>query len=499
MPQTVLWWAAGDEYLGRLAIRHRLTPDLRVEGGNIGYEVRPGARRRGHATAMLAAALPLAAALGIDPAHVDCDADNLASRRVIEKNGGRLRARGARRACTSWCRRGEPAPPAEAPRTSGPVRHVYVHVPFCRARCDYCDFASTPVGDAPDDGVLDLFVRALAAEWELERPAHDVGRLHTLYLGGGTPSLLGPDAARAAARALPAAPHAARRGHRRGQPGGRRAPPSRVAAARRGRARLPRRAEPRRRAVREALGRRAVADPAAAFRRLRAAGVANLTVDLIQGIPGQTPDDVGRDLASVEAARPDHVTWYELDVVAGTPLATRLARLPERERRQPDDGVTYRRVVRALSRAGYDWYEVSNFALAGPPGAPQRGVLARPALPRPRPRRREDRRGVALARRPGRGRLGAGPGARPSGRRARTKPWTEPRASASASCSPRAAAWPCPLAEVARILDLRGRVRPRRGWIGFPAQWYNPGDAKGAIRGQRGVRAPVSRYAFKGE
>ena len=90
VPQTTLWWVAGDDYLGRVAIRHRLTPHLLHEGGNIGYDVRPSARRRGHATAMLAAALPLAAALGIDPAHLDCDADNLASRRVIERNGGRL-------------------------------------------------------------------------------------------------------------------------------------------------------------------------------------------------------------------------------------------------------------------------------------------------------------------------------------------------------------------------------------------------------------------------
>jgi predicted acetyltransferase len=88
VPQTVLWWAAGDAYLGRLTIRHRLTPHLLYHGGNIGFEVRPSARRRGHATAMLAAALPLAAALGIDPARVDCDAVNVASRRVIEKNGG---------------------------------------------------------------------------------------------------------------------------------------------------------------------------------------------------------------------------------------------------------------------------------------------------------------------------------------------------------------------------------------------------------------------------
>ncbi len=90
VPQTVLWWVAGDEYLGRLSIRHRLTPHLLYFGGNIGFEVRPGARRRGHATAMLAAALPLAAALGIDPARVDCDVVNAASRRVIEGNGGVL-------------------------------------------------------------------------------------------------------------------------------------------------------------------------------------------------------------------------------------------------------------------------------------------------------------------------------------------------------------------------------------------------------------------------
>lgn len=89
-PQSVYWWLAGDEFIGRVNIRHRLTPHLMIEGGHIGFEVRPSARRMGHATAMLAAALPLAAALGIDPARLDCDEDNPASRRVIEKNGGHL-------------------------------------------------------------------------------------------------------------------------------------------------------------------------------------------------------------------------------------------------------------------------------------------------------------------------------------------------------------------------------------------------------------------------
>jgi predicted acetyltransferase len=57
-------------------------------GGHIGYDIRPSARRRGHATAMLAAALPVARSLGIGPALLTCDEDNTASRRVIEANGG---------------------------------------------------------------------------------------------------------------------------------------------------------------------------------------------------------------------------------------------------------------------------------------------------------------------------------------------------------------------------------------------------------------------------
>jgi predicted acetyltransferase len=88
VPCTTLWWVDGRTYLGRLAIRHRLTPALRETGGHIGYDVRRSARRRGHATAMLAAALPVAASLSIDPALVTCDDINLGSRKVIEANGG---------------------------------------------------------------------------------------------------------------------------------------------------------------------------------------------------------------------------------------------------------------------------------------------------------------------------------------------------------------------------------------------------------------------------
>lgn len=86
VPCTTLWWVEGDTYLGRLSIRHYLKGWLVEYGGHIGYDVRPGAQ--GHATAMLGAALPIAAQLGIDRVLVSCDEDNVASRRVIESNGG---------------------------------------------------------------------------------------------------------------------------------------------------------------------------------------------------------------------------------------------------------------------------------------------------------------------------------------------------------------------------------------------------------------------------
>jgi predicted acetyltransferase len=90
VPCTTWWWVEGEEYLGRIALRHRLTDWLREFGGHIGYDVRPAARRRGHATAMLRAVLPHASAMGIDPVLVTCDVDNIPSRKVIEASGGVL-------------------------------------------------------------------------------------------------------------------------------------------------------------------------------------------------------------------------------------------------------------------------------------------------------------------------------------------------------------------------------------------------------------------------
>jgi predicted acetyltransferase len=108
----------GDQVLGRLAIRYRLTPALESVGGHIGYAVRPSARRQGHATAMPAAALALADSLGIAQVLITCDETNAASRRVIEANGGRyIDSIGAKRV-TRYRPHDAPRHPSEAWRRS---------------------------------------------------------------------------------------------------------------------------------------------------------------------------------------------------------------------------------------------------------------------------------------------------------------------------------------------------------------------------------------------
>jgi predicted acetyltransferase len=88
--QDTFWWVDGEEFIGRIAVRHWLTDGLLDMGGHIGYEVRPSWRRRGHATAMLVSALEYAAGIGLDRVLLTCAVDNLASQKVIERCGGIL-------------------------------------------------------------------------------------------------------------------------------------------------------------------------------------------------------------------------------------------------------------------------------------------------------------------------------------------------------------------------------------------------------------------------
>ena len=90
VPVTELWYVSGPDYLGTVMIRHELTAALRHDGGHIGYHVVPRYRRQGHATAMLAAACQRCRTDGMTRLLVTCRTGNVASRRVIEANGGVL-------------------------------------------------------------------------------------------------------------------------------------------------------------------------------------------------------------------------------------------------------------------------------------------------------------------------------------------------------------------------------------------------------------------------
>ena len=136
----------------------------------------------------------------------------------------------------------------------------------------------------------------------------------------------------------------------------------------------------------------------AAVERLRAAGVTNLYLDLIFGVPGQGGAELDRDLADALALAPEHVSYYELEAKPGTRFTHRhgaeLARQAELL-----EGY-YEQVIATLGTAGYRWYETANFCRDDRRAAAQPRLLDGPRLPRHRRRRRLDARARAARERP---------------------------------------------------------------------------------------------------
>lgn len=90
VPETVYWLVGGGEYVGRLSIRHRLTAHLLKIGGHIGYDIRPSKRQQGYGTEILRLGLMEAKKMGLERVLLTVDEGNIASRKIIEKNGGVL-------------------------------------------------------------------------------------------------------------------------------------------------------------------------------------------------------------------------------------------------------------------------------------------------------------------------------------------------------------------------------------------------------------------------
>jgi oxygen-independent coproporphyrinogen-3 oxidase len=246
---------------------------------------------------------------------------------------------------------------------------VYLHIPFCRSRCSYCDFATGMY----EGDVAERYVLALRKEIELWQEVASPHDVDTIYFGGGTPSLLSTKQVELVLSAV------------HGQFSIAEAPEITLEINPGDGGET---AEDRRQTMREwrrlginrasfgaqtfddrelkMLGRtHDSADVRLTFQLLREAGFANVNFDLIAGLPGQTIDGWKRNLEQALQLRPEHLSLYLLDVHEGTPLHDQINR---GMRPQPNDDLAaemYAFMIDETAAAGYEHYEISNFCLPG--------------------------------------------------------------------------------------------------------------------------------------
>jgi len=243
---------------------------------------------------------------------------------------------------------------------SGPSA-VYVHIPFCKAKCFYCDFNSYP----GLEGLFDDYTKALILE---VRAAEPVGSaLKSIYFGGGTPTILSADALGSILEAL-----RDRFGLARDAEITVEANPGTVDAPglsnlrRQGFNRLSIGAQSFDDATLERIGRIHTADEAReAFALGRAAGFDNISIDLMYALPDQSLSGWQETLRAALGLAPEHISLYELTVEEGTAFGNLQQRC---QLRLPDEDLQiemYLSAIRTLASAGYEHYEISNFALPG--------------------------------------------------------------------------------------------------------------------------------------
>jgi oxygen-independent coproporphyrinogen-3 oxidase len=238
------------------------------------------------------------------------------------------------------------------------VLGVYVHIPFCAHRCDYCDFATW----TDRAHLIDAYVDACVVDVE-RRVARGQLPATSVFFGGGTPSLV---AAEQLVRILDAIPRTADAEVTV------ECNPDSVDATKlaiyhaAGVNRLSFGVQSMRPHVLAALGR--THDPANVRRAIalaRDAGFLDLNVDLIYGTPGESLDDWRRTLDGALALGTEHVSAYALTVEPPTPLGQRVAAGIAPAPDDDDQADKYAMADDVLAAAGLDWYEVSNWAKPG--------------------------------------------------------------------------------------------------------------------------------------
>ena len=247
-------------------------------------------------------------------------------------------------------------------KTAAKPLGLYVHIPFCKQKCAYCDFYSL----SGNEGLMDDYTAALCAHLTETAPFAAGHTVDTVYFGGGTPSYLGEKRLvqvlktilkkyrvdRKAEITLEANPDSA--GDRKALKALRKAGFNRISLGMQS-------------ACDEELreiGRVHTMDQVrGAVEAAREAGFDNLSLDLIYGLPHQTQDRWAANLAAAVDLAPDHLSCYGLKVEEGTPLYTRRddAGLPGDD----EQADMYLYTVDYLRRFGYFQYEISNFARAG--------------------------------------------------------------------------------------------------------------------------------------
>ena len=242
--------------------------------------------------------------------------------------------------------------PADAPAVG---RNLYVHVPFCKTKCRYCAFYSeTGTGEA----LLRDYPALIAREVALRSLAD--ARPQTVYVGGGTPSLLGPEGLEALFARLPRPADGAEMTVELNP--GDVSPALAAALGRCGVTRASLGAQSFDAATLQRLGRRHGPEAiGAAVATLRAAGVPQLSLDLIIGIPGCDAAVSAASLRRALELAPEHISVYPLSIEAGTAFAR------DGLHPVPDDAMLSE-VAQAealLTAAGYERYELSNYARPG--------------------------------------------------------------------------------------------------------------------------------------
>lgn len=244
---------------------------------------------------------------------------------------------------------------------------VYIHIPFCKTKCLYCDFYSIGTADCLDPAVREKFIRALKNEIDGNRNYIGAGPVGTIYIGGGTPSLLSPDGIQEIIDAvknswdcsglkeitLEANPDDLSEGYLKGLVA---TDVSRLSIGVQSFSDRNLRFMNRRHNAQQSV--RAVGNA-------QEAGFGNITIDLIYGVPGMGDEEWGWELERAVSLGVQHISAYHLTVEENTPLGGMLRRGEFFPVEEEASETQYRILREVLEAAGFEHYEISNFAREG--------------------------------------------------------------------------------------------------------------------------------------